>query len=336
MKNLQICGVFLLLFGLCVTRLFGQTSSYKKTLKIGDGRGEITLLSYSTYRLQKEGKRMINLRMEAKNTLQRGGNLTDTALEIGSKKDYYFELRNGQRLYQPDSVLKIDRPMLGTQEVFVFTVQFLADAGDPMENFELRYAPKTGPQLHTPWLSLASFFAQGPQDTRTMSRYGYFTLRSYYFSQPDQKNNRKLYLNLKLGNDRGYSSYFVTGFLPNSTLIYAGQSYYFELSDGKKSFMPINLVPPASNERPDTKATMGASTERELIPSDVRELNLTFDLPTDVDIKQLKLRYRDPLKYVEPSDWLPLGPYMQNIPALQPKLKMAPAKKAQQNSENKK
>lgn len=330
MKKSVILGLFVLLLGSLSSILCAkENASYKKTFTIDKNRGEVTLLSYGTYKMEKEGRRVITIRVDAKNTMEKTASLTGgSTLEIANKQEYYFELRNGQRVYTPSTSRKIEKSILAPQEQFIFTIEFIIDAGDPIELCELRYAPKSGPQLHTTWFSLASFFRDGPEDTKIMARYGYFTLRSYHLSEPDKDKKRKLFLNLKLGNDRGYNSYFVTGFLPNATLVYAAQSYYFELSTGgKKTEKPINMVPPSTNARPNEKATAGTSTERELIPSDVRELTLTFVLPADANLKELKLRYKDPLNYIEPSDWLPLGPYIQNVPPIQTKLKMAAPKK---------
>lgn len=304
-----------------------KSSSYGNILKISEGRGEIILLSYGIFNTGKNSRKQISFRVEMKNTLSSGGALGKSSLEIGARKEYYFELRNGQRLYSPDPY-KVQYRTLAPGQKFVFTLNFTVDAGDPLENFELRYAPKTGAQLHTPWLPLKTFFAQAPQDTRIMSRHGYFKLTGYYLAAPDKNKKRKLTLNLILGNDRDYSSYFTTGIVPNATLVYAGDQYYFELmAGGKKPLMPINIVPPTTNERPDAKANQGKSTERELVVTDVRELSLSFMLPEDADLKQLQLRYKDPFSYVQPSDWLPLAPYMRHIPPIQATLKMVPKKK---------
>ena len=310
----------------------GASSPYGNVLKIGEGRGRIVLLSYGIYDTAKNSRKLISLRVEMENTSPRDEGLSKSRLEIGAKKEHYFELRNGERVYAPDAY-KVQYPSLGAGQKFVFTLRFTVDAGDPISNFELRYAPKTGPQLHTPWLPLKTFFAQAPQDTRTMSRHGYFTLIGYHLGEPDKKKKRRLILNLILGNDRDYASYFTTGLIPDTTLIYAGDTYYFELMTGSgKSIPPINPVPPMTNERPDARSTTtGKSTERELVVTDVRELTLTFMLPEGADLKQLRLRYKDPFDYVDPSDWLPLAPYMNYIPPIRSKLKMAPKKSQEQS-----
>ncbi len=304
-----------------------KASSYGNILQIGEGRGQIVLLSYGTYQTAKNSRRQISFRLEMENTLPAGGALNKSRLEIGAKKEYYFQLRNGQRVYSPDAY-KVQYPSLAPGQKFVFTLNFTVDAGDPLSGFELRYAPKTGAQLHTSWFPLKTFFAQAPQDTRIISRHGYFKLTGYYLGAPDKNKKRKLTLNLILGNDRDYSSYFTTGIVPNATLVYAADQYYFELmAGGKKPLMPINIVPGSTNERPNAKGNQGKSTERELVVTDVRELSLSFMLPEDADLKQLQLRYKDPFSYVEPSEWLPLAPYMQHIAPIVAKLKMAPKKK---------
>lgn len=313
----------------------GASSSYGNVLKIGEGRGRIVLLSYGIYNTAKNSRKLISFRVEMENTSPRGEGLSKSSLEIGAKKEHYFELRNRERVYTPDAY-RVQYPSLGAGQKFIFTLRFTVDAGDPLSNFELRYAPKTGPQLHTPWLPLKTFFAQAPQDTRTMSRHGYFSLIGYHLGEPDKKKKRKLTLNLIVGNDRNYASYFTTGLIPETTLIYGGDTYYFELMTGVgKSIPPINPVPPKTNERPDARSTTtGKSTERELVVTDVRELTLTFMLPEGADLKQLQLRYKDPFDYVDPSDWLPLAPYMSHIPPIQSKLKMAP-RKTQEKSASK-
>lgn len=327
----------LLITGFLPFMLFGQQNpqppQYGNVLRIGGELGQITLLSYGTYSTDKNARKVIAFRVEAKNTAVSGKKLSQSTLELGSGKEYYFELRSGDRIYTPDLVRKLEYPSLAPRQTFVFKLSFTVDAAETLPELQLRYVSKTRADLRTPWLPLKTFFAKAPQDTRIMARHGYFTLRSYYLSEPDKDKKRRLILNLILANDRNYSSYFTTGIIPETTLIYAGDRYYFELMAGaKKTIYPITIVPPTTSERPDKRASSGKSTERELVLSDVRDLTLTYILPPDADLKQLQLRYKDAFGYVDPSDWLPLAPYMASIPPIQAKLRQAPQKAEKQSS----
>ncbi|MGL4525195.1 MAG: hypothetical protein ACRCVN_06750 [Spirochaetia bacterium] len=312
-------GIFILFF----VAIFPSVAQEGEFVFGETQQGQLRLISHGSYVLPKSNQRYISLRVRIKNVAKNDQSLSGKSLIIGQKKQYFFDLKNGDRVYTVRPK-KTQIQGLSPGQEYIFTLDFVVDASDPMANFILQYAPKSGPQVRDQQLALGHFFAQGPADTQTMGRYGYFSVLDYYIGEEGKNKKRRLTLRLKLGNDRDYSSYFSTGFLPNAMLVYAGQHYYFEMNDGSnRMYIPIDIVPARSNER--TGKQSGKSTETQLIPSDVREITLNFMLDADVQLSKLQLRFKDPHGYIAPSEWLDLAQYMQQVPPIPVRLKIRPA-----------